>query len=92
MCVPGSCIPTEQESVAKASTYWYRLISSLGQLAFSQLLVLKGSTGLGGMASPHQPGLALLALLLAPWDCLTPPTPAPALLGQGVSLAAGSRE
>lgn len=67
-------------------------ISSLKQLAFSQFPVLMGSMGLSGMASPYQPGLALLALLLAPWDCLTLLTPAPAPLGQGVSLTAGGRE
>ena len=33
-----------------------------------------------------------MALLLASWDCLTPLTPAPAPLGQCVSLAAGGRE
>lgn len=81
-------MPKEQKSIAKPSTYGYRL----HQLSFSQLLVLMGSMDLGGMASPYQPGLALLALLLAPWDCLTLLTPAPAPLGQGVSLAAGGRE
>lgn len=47
------------------------------------------STGLIGMASPYQTGLALLALLLSPWDFLTLLTPASTSLGQGVSLGAG---
>lgn len=57
----------------------------LGQLAFSQLLVLMDSTGLTRMPLLNQSGVALLALLLPPWDFLT----SLASLGQDISLAAG---
>lgn len=61
-------------------------ILSLGQLAFSQLLILVSLAWL----LLNQPGVALLGvLLLPPQDFLTLLTPASASPGQNISLAAG---